>query len=329
VVLPPVWQDSGRLGELSAREREIAALVALGLTNRQIADRLTVSPNTVGTHVRNILHKLDVQRRSQIAVAFAQTAPSENGAEPASVEGPRPTTLDRRWLLAGVAALVLVAALAVTVVRTEQAQAAVLFHMEPAHAASAFQTLARIDAATWTEYVPPAGHALSSVPAGLGNTVDYLDDGVQVSSVKGLTLLWQPQLAVSDVEIDVRARYIAGDAGYLVQMRGCPSEDAEFYNVHVVPPSGAVSIVRTRCRSGDAVAELVPEGELHLAPIRAGDEQQIQVRMRGRHISVSSRGAVVAQADDPGPPLPRGGVRFGVLPPGVIRFRSFDVRQLS
>ncbi|MEO6997349.1 MAG: helix-turn-helix transcriptional regulator [Terracoccus sp.] len=53
---------------LTAAELDIAHLVAAGMTNRQIAERLTVSPRTVQTHVTHILAKLGRQRRSEIAV---------------------------------------------------------------------------------------------------------------------------------------------------------------------------------------------------------------------------------------------------------------------
>ncbi|ROP42524.1 LuxR C-terminal-related transcriptional regulator [Saccharothrix texasensis] len=49
-----------RLGVLTRREREVLALMAQGLTDRGIAERLFVSLNTVGTHVQRVLHKLDL-----------------------------------------------------------------------------------------------------------------------------------------------------------------------------------------------------------------------------------------------------------------------------
>ncbi|WP_204012213.1 ATP-binding protein [Virgisporangium aurantiacum] len=52
---------------LTAREREITLLVADGLANRVIAERLTVSERTVETHVRNILTKLGLANRTQVA----------------------------------------------------------------------------------------------------------------------------------------------------------------------------------------------------------------------------------------------------------------------
>jgi predicted ATPase/DNA-binding CsgD family transcriptional regulator len=52
---------------LSARELEVVALIAQGLTNRQIADQLVISERTTHAHVRNILDKLDLASRTQVA----------------------------------------------------------------------------------------------------------------------------------------------------------------------------------------------------------------------------------------------------------------------
>ncbi|MGY1679224.1 ATP-binding protein [Geodermatophilus sp. SYSU D01176] len=60
--------DGGRPDPLTAREREVAALVAEGLTNRQIAARLHLSERTAQNHVQHILTKLDLANRSQLAV---------------------------------------------------------------------------------------------------------------------------------------------------------------------------------------------------------------------------------------------------------------------
>lgn len=58
---------SSRYGGLSAREREVAALVALGRSNREIAAALVVSERTAEAHVSNILGKLGFTTRVQIA----------------------------------------------------------------------------------------------------------------------------------------------------------------------------------------------------------------------------------------------------------------------
>lgn len=54
-------------GGLTAREREVAALIAQGLTNGQLADRLYISPKTAAVHVSNILTKLGLSGRAEVA----------------------------------------------------------------------------------------------------------------------------------------------------------------------------------------------------------------------------------------------------------------------
>jgi DNA-binding CsgD family transcriptional regulator len=54
-------------GGLTAREREMASLIVQGKSNRQIADALVLSQRTVATHVSNVLMKLNVTSRAQIA----------------------------------------------------------------------------------------------------------------------------------------------------------------------------------------------------------------------------------------------------------------------
>src|SRR5262249_20361558 len=59
-------------GPLSPRELEVAALVAGGLSNRQIADRLVISARTADNHVQHILNKLDLTSRVQLAAWVVQ-----------------------------------------------------------------------------------------------------------------------------------------------------------------------------------------------------------------------------------------------------------------
>lgn len=63
---------AGRAKPLTRREQEVCGLVAGGLTNRQIAVALSLSPRTADRHVENILTKLGFHRRTQIAVWWEQ-----------------------------------------------------------------------------------------------------------------------------------------------------------------------------------------------------------------------------------------------------------------
>jgi DNA-binding NarL/FixJ family response regulator len=59
---------AGPLDELTEREREVMALVAGGLSNEEIADRLVVSPATAKTHVSRAMVKLAARDRAQLVV---------------------------------------------------------------------------------------------------------------------------------------------------------------------------------------------------------------------------------------------------------------------
>jgi DNA-binding NarL/FixJ family response regulator len=53
---------------LTRREQEVAALLARGLTNREIAGELSIAERTAETHVCNILSKLGLTRRGQLTL---------------------------------------------------------------------------------------------------------------------------------------------------------------------------------------------------------------------------------------------------------------------
>ena len=63
----PPRTPKAQWGGLTAREREVAALVAQGKSNRRIAEVLVVSERTVEAHIGNILSKLELTSRTQIA----------------------------------------------------------------------------------------------------------------------------------------------------------------------------------------------------------------------------------------------------------------------
>jgi DNA-binding CsgD family transcriptional regulator len=64
---PGVGGQPGELDALSARERQVATLVARGASNRDIAEELVLSPKTVERHVTNILAKVGARNRTELA----------------------------------------------------------------------------------------------------------------------------------------------------------------------------------------------------------------------------------------------------------------------
>jgi predicted ATPase/DNA-binding CsgD family transcriptional regulator len=74
--------------QLTARERQVAALVAQGMTNREIAARLVVSKRTVDAHVEHILAKLGFSSRVQVA-ALAAVPAARPGEAPSLDKGAR------------------------------------------------------------------------------------------------------------------------------------------------------------------------------------------------------------------------------------------------
>jgi DNA-binding NarL/FixJ family response regulator len=85
-VMPAGWQSASArandpLAALSAREREILALLSSGMSNKQIAHHLTISSNTVKFHLRTIYSKLGVRNRVQAMQATGQGAMTDPEGE--------------------------------------------------------------------------------------------------------------------------------------------------------------------------------------------------------------------------------------------------------
>jgi DNA-binding NarL/FixJ family response regulator len=70
---------SPRLNALTDREREVMSLVAAGLSNNEIAERLILSPATAKTHVSRIMTKLDVRDRAQLVVLAYESGMTSPG----------------------------------------------------------------------------------------------------------------------------------------------------------------------------------------------------------------------------------------------------------
>ena len=68
--------SAGRPGGLTARECEVATMIAAGHTNREIADALVLGERTIETHVSNILGKLELTSRREVARWAAQHLPA-------------------------------------------------------------------------------------------------------------------------------------------------------------------------------------------------------------------------------------------------------------
>jgi two-component system nitrate/nitrite response regulator NarL len=69
----PATSVDPALGTLTAREQEVLHLLAEGLTDREIAEALTVSPRTVETHVSSVLHKLGARNRAEASRRYLES----------------------------------------------------------------------------------------------------------------------------------------------------------------------------------------------------------------------------------------------------------------
>jgi DNA-binding NarL/FixJ family response regulator len=90
-------RSASRLAQpLSPREQEVAALIGLGRKNREIAAALVVSERTVHAHVRNLLDKLGLTSRTQIAAWATQHGALQPPASTRAARGvpPDPNSAD-------------------------------------------------------------------------------------------------------------------------------------------------------------------------------------------------------------------------------------------
>jgi DNA-binding NarL/FixJ family response regulator len=71
---PPSQRPAGKLALLSAQERRVLALLAEGLTNKEIGLRLTLTEKTVKNYLSTVFDKLGVTRRTQAAALYMQSS---------------------------------------------------------------------------------------------------------------------------------------------------------------------------------------------------------------------------------------------------------------
>jgi DNA-binding NarL/FixJ family response regulator len=75
-------EEDERLARLTEQERKILDLIAEGLTNRQIGERMFLAEKTVKNYVSNLLAKLGMERRTEAAVFAAKLAPKRRTDAP-------------------------------------------------------------------------------------------------------------------------------------------------------------------------------------------------------------------------------------------------------
>jgi DNA-binding NarL/FixJ family response regulator len=81
--VPASWKPEGLRRRKAApppRELEVAALIRRGLTNAEIAQRLALTPGTVANHVANVLARLNLRNRAQLAAWAAEHGVGETRA---------------------------------------------------------------------------------------------------------------------------------------------------------------------------------------------------------------------------------------------------------
>ncbi len=198
--------------ELSERELEILKLLATGLSNKEIAAQLYVSPNTVKVHLRNIFAKLGVQSRTEATVMAIQrgyvSVPGSPAGEDSALAnapedvaaGPTPDAvpvvptievepalpLSRRLLLIGLA--VLAVALAISAVPRGAAQGNQAQPFSDSASAGAVNALQASDS-IWQPLVPMSLPRGRLAAVALGAQIVAIG-GETANGVTGLVEIW-------------------------------------------------------------------------------------------------------------------------------------------
>jgi len=180
---------------LTRRETEVAALVAEGLTNREIAARLFISERTAESHVEQIRNKLGFHSRTQIAVWFAETGlgrgtpPTPGGRLTGAARPVEPSVAGWRWR---VPRRVLLLVSGVVVVSSGLTVAAVLLSAREPVPMATISTVAGTGGVAFSaDGSPPAETALARPVALALDSADhlYVIDGNRVRSISGRKVL--------------------------------------------------------------------------------------------------------------------------------------------
>ena len=221
--------------DLSEREREILQLVATGASNKEIAQRLFISPNTVKVHLRNIFAKIGVASRTEATltamrmglVEGMQPTPPETGEELPLT----PPVIQPQWI--GLRTSLVVMLLALLVVLS----AWLLPLLRPAPAAT-IPAASATPAASWLpRAAPPAppGEAAATVYEGKL----YLISGRAGQSLSGAVLRYNPQTnrwdqrAAKPLPVRLAQAALIGEQIYVPGGRTAqdqPSDQLEIYD---------------------------------------------------------------------------------------------------
>lgn len=252
-------------GELSEREREILRLLATGASNKEIAARLVISPNTVKVHLRNIFAKIGVVSRTEATLYALRTGLVEHPAAPLELppetvsQPPAPPQAPTRRRIPGwlTAAAVLLLAVVFTAGVLLRSTALPQTSTQPQTAPQRWQT----------DLTLPEGHAAAAVVV-YDNSL-YLIGGQTPAGVSAALLRyhtggadWQP-LADKPTPVSQAQAAVLGEKIYVPggeDAAGQPTARVEVYDPRAGRWQRAADLPAARSRY--ALATL--EGRLYL-----------------------------------------------------------------
>lgn len=265
---------------LSERELEIVALVAEGLTNREIAERLYISPNTIKVHLRNIFTKTEVSSRTELTTKAIQEnwigipgvdqtgeeTPSENGIPAESPEeAPEPWSW-QRWLSFTTAFVFILTVLLLPQIGAQpRAQGADdIFGANP----SVYSTLPTETTGKWQELPPQNTRRAGSAVVFLQQLLYVIGGGNADGSLDQVTIYdlvkqeWRSGPPLPSVRAQIQAANIEGT---LYVPGGSTSDRHPVDSLYALPPGADEWQTLTPLpQSLDAYALTAWDGKLYL-----------------------------------------------------------------